>query len=197
MAKKGAKRAYSTGEIATYCGVNFRTVIRWIDRCDLKAFQLPGRGDNRVTRPNLLRFLRSNDMPIPADLEVKDRRVLIIDDSERYAKQMVKALTKSDFETEVANNAFSAGAFLQSFSPVVAVVEFKMPGLDGITVLESIRADPNLAEMKILSVSQVPRSELTAALSAGADDILKKPMKNLKLVEKVQRLAGLEAEAAT
>jgi excisionase family DNA binding protein len=42
------KQALTTGEAAKYCGVNFRTVIRWIERGHLDAYKLPGRGDNRI-----------------------------------------------------------------------------------------------------------------------------------------------------
>ncbi len=38
----------SSGAVAKYCGVNLRTVIRWIPSGRLKAYPLPGRGENRV-----------------------------------------------------------------------------------------------------------------------------------------------------
>ena len=59
----------TTGEIARYCGVNFRTVIRWIKRGHLRAYQLPGRGDNRVELEDFLEFLREHRMPIPEELK--------------------------------------------------------------------------------------------------------------------------------
>ena len=62
-----AKQILTTGEIARYCGVNFRTVIRWIERGRLKAYQLPGRGDNRVTVEDFIDFLKVNSMPIPEE----------------------------------------------------------------------------------------------------------------------------------
>ena len=37
---------YTTGEIAKFVGVNFRTVIRWIERGQLDGYKLPGRGDH-------------------------------------------------------------------------------------------------------------------------------------------------------
>ena len=64
------KRILTTGEIANYCGVNFRTVIRWIQRGQLRAYQLPGRGDNRVEVHNFIAFLRENNIPIPRDFLV-------------------------------------------------------------------------------------------------------------------------------
>lgn len=63
------KEALTTGEVAKYCGVNFRTVIRWIEKGYMKAYKLPGRGDNRVPIDSLIDFLKQNNMPIPAELQ--------------------------------------------------------------------------------------------------------------------------------
>ena len=41
-------KTLTSGEIASYCDVNLRTVIRWIESGKLKGFKLPGRGNNRV-----------------------------------------------------------------------------------------------------------------------------------------------------
>ena len=60
------KSTLTTGDIAKYCGVNFRTVIRWIERGHLNAFKLPGGGDNRIAIPNFLSFLKEHGMPLPA-----------------------------------------------------------------------------------------------------------------------------------
>lgn len=59
----------TTGEIAEYCDVNSRTVIRWIQRGHLRAYQLPGRGDNRVAVEDFLRFLKRHRMPVPEELQ--------------------------------------------------------------------------------------------------------------------------------
>jgi excisionase family DNA binding protein len=69
--KQVEKRTLTTGEIAHYCGVNFRTVIRWIKRGYLNAFQLPGRGDNRVEVGDFLAFLERHNIPIPEELQDK------------------------------------------------------------------------------------------------------------------------------
>ena len=69
------KRTLTTGEIAQYCGVNFRTVIRWIKRGYLNAFQLPGRGDNRVEIGDFMAFLEKHNIPIPEELQSVERDV--------------------------------------------------------------------------------------------------------------------------
>jgi two-component system response regulator VicR len=53
-------KSFSSGEVAKICDVNPRTVIRWIEAKKLKAFKLPGRGNNRVKHSDLLDFLVQN-----------------------------------------------------------------------------------------------------------------------------------------
>jgi excisionase family DNA binding protein len=71
------KQVLTTGEAAKYCGVNFRTIIRWIDRGHLDAYKLPGRGDNRIPINGFVDFLRKNAMPVADELLSNDRRLLL------------------------------------------------------------------------------------------------------------------------
>ena len=53
-------KTLTTGDIAQYCDVNLRTVIRWIDNGSLKGYKLPGGGNNRVTVKDFVAFLNEN-----------------------------------------------------------------------------------------------------------------------------------------
>ncbi len=185
-------KALTTGQIARHCGVSLRTVIRWIERGHLKAFQLPGRGDNRVQVHDLLEFLKENGMPIPSELQSYTGRILIVEDDTPMAQAMQRALRRAGFETAVAPDGFRAGTLLGAFQPSVVTLDLGLPGLGGINVLKFIRDTPPLAGVKILVVSAMPQKDLEAALVAGADDVLEKPFRNEALVEKVRNLSGWE-----
>lgn len=190
MAKTFPKRNLTTGDIAKLCGVNFRTVIRWIQRGHLKAFQLPGRGDNRVQINDFLGFLRDNNMPIPDELQPTSRRVLIVEDDDKMAKLMERSLKRAGFDTAIAADGFAAGSMANSFQPVVITLDIKMPGLGGIDVLKGIRSNSALATAKVLVVSAMPQEQLDEARAAGADDVLAKPFKGPELVDRINQLAG-------
>ncbi len=186
------KRTLTTGEIADYCGVNFRTVIRWIQRGQLRAYQLPGRGDNRVEIHNFLAFLRENRIPIPRDFMHLARKVLIVDDDPDITRMIQRILRNHDFDSHAATEGFQAGSLLREHLPCVMTLDLNMPGLSGHDVIEHVRMSPELRTTKILVVSAMPEGELQKAISAGADDVLPKPFQPNDLAAKVLQLAASE-----
>ncbi|WP_413701197.1 helix-turn-helix domain-containing protein [Psychromonas sp. KJ10-10] len=87
-------KSLTTGDIAEYCDVNLRTVIRWIDKGNLKGYKSPGRGNNRVTVESFVIFLKENNMPIPAEFMPNSKTVLIVDDDENMANAIKRVLKK-------------------------------------------------------------------------------------------------------
>jgi CheY-like chemotaxis protein len=184
------KRNLTTGDIAKLCGVNFRTVIRWIQRGHLKAFQLPGRGDNRVQVADFIEFLSENNMPIPEELQPSAKKVLIVEGDQRSATAMEKALRDAGFETRLAGDGFSAGALASSFGPNFMTVDVGMKGIDGAQTIRLMKDDARLGLAKIIAVtsastSKKKRDELFAA---GADEVLNRPLRGSDLVQTITNL---------
>lgn len=190
MVKEFPKRNLTTGDIAKLCGVNFRTVIRWIQRGHLKAFQLPGRGDNRVQLQDFLQFLRDNNMPIPDELLPPGRKVLLVESDDKTAKALERSLAKAGFQTAIASDGFAAGAQAAGFGPAVIVVDPKVSGLGGVEVVRSLRNNTQTATTRIVIVSDMSQSDLEACVEAGADAAFRKPAKAAEITSKVEELAG-------
>ena len=180
------RRMLTTGEIGKFCGVNFRTALRWIARGQLKAHKLPGRGDHRIVVEDFIAFLKEHKMPIPIELGTIKDRVLIVDDDLAMAKSIERILKKAGFTTMIADNGFRAGALLGTFRPAVITLDLQMPGLGGMDVLRFVRGSEHLAATRILVVSAMPQEQLGEAMKAGANDVLAKPFRNDVLVKKVR-----------
>ncbi len=180
------KSTLTTGEAAKYCGVNFRTVIRWIEKGHLKAYKLPGRGDNRIRIEDFKRFLLDTGIPIPDELKSTNKTVLVVDDDIKMAKAIQRILIRNEFDVQLAHNGFQAGVLLGPLKPVLITLDLKMPSLDGFSVLKYLQ--DNQIPTKTLVISGLADSELNKALAAGADDVLKKPFDNEVLLEKVKNL---------
>jgi excisionase family DNA binding protein len=178
----------TTGEAAKYCGVNFRTVIRWIERGKLKAYKLPGRGDHRIQLEDFVAFMRENHMPVPAELQGVNRLVLVIEDQPEMASAIKRVLRRTGYDVEIASDGFVAGSMLERLKPSVITLDLKMPGLDGYQVLRHIREHEQHVDVKVLVISAETQAGLDRALQEGANDVLPKPFDNDDLLEKVQIL---------
>jgi excisionase family DNA binding protein len=187
----------TTGDIASYCQVNFRTVIRWIERGLLKAHKLPGRGDNRVTVEDFIEFLRANNMPIPKVFQEKGRRILIVEDDPTTASIIEAALEKAGFDTAIATDGFQAGVLLNDFDPVLMTLDLDIPGLRGVDVLRYVRHSDKLKMMSVVVVSGMAQPELDEALQMGANSILKKPVPPDIIVQEVKQVLGLASGATS
>jgi excisionase family DNA binding protein len=187
----------TTGEAAKLCGVNFRTVLRWIERGLLWSYQLPGRGDHRVPIEELRRFMREHGIPDRSQSPVPARRVLIADDEPLMARAIERVLRRAGFETAVAPSGFEAGAMLYTFKPGVMTLDLRMPGIDGINVLRFLQTAYLPSPLRILVVSADTEDRLKQALALGAHDVLRKPFANKDLLEAVERLAGEKEEPTT
>lgn len=178
----------TTGEAARICGVNFRTVLRWIERGLLEAYKLPGRGDRRVLRSELQRFMLEHGIPDRSAPSAPARRVLIADDEPAMAHAIERVLLRAGFETAVAANGFEAGAMLPTFKPGVMTLDLRMPGVDGLDVLRFLRRTQLPAPLKVLVVSADTEERLREALTLGAHGILRKPFTNDELLAAVEQM---------
>ncbi len=181
-------QTYTTGEVATFCGVNFRTVIRWIERGLLTSHRLPGRGDHRVRESDLVDFLHKNDLPLPNDLSGKNR-VLIVDDEPAMVRAIERVLKRSGYDTRTAADGFHAGTQLVDFAPGLMTLDLQMPGLGGLNVLKLIRADKRYAKLRVLVVSGLPEPMLQQAIDEGASAVLRKPFTDTELETAIQELS--------
>ena len=181
----------TSGEAARLCGVSFRTVIRWIERGRLQAYKLPGRGDHRVPLAELRRFMRENSIPEPAELQgPMPRRILIAEDEKPMANAMARVLKGAGFETAHAADGFAAGMMLHAFRPGLMTLDIRMPGLDGLGVLRTLRGQPLPFPCKVLVVSGDAAERRTEVLALGADGVLAKPFANEDLLTAVRDLYG-------
>lgn len=182
-------KTLTTGEIAKICDVNLRTVIRWIERGELKGFKLPGRGNNRVLVEDFVSFLEQHGMPIPPEFAPKNnRRVLVLDDEPAITRLISRILRSGGYEVDVATDGFQGGAKLLQDRPALITLDLSMPGLDGFQVLDFIRSTSEIKNTKVVVVSALSTADLNRALEAGADAVLQKPFQNQELTEVVDRL---------
>ena len=67
MVNNGKNEIFTTGDVMRYCHVSRSTVLKWIKSGQLDAYSHPG-GQYRLTKSDLLKFLRAHGMPIDKEL---------------------------------------------------------------------------------------------------------------------------------
>ncbi|MCA9084389.1 MAG: response regulator [Planctomycetaceae bacterium] len=186
------KQVLTSGEVAKLCNVNFRTVLRWIERGDLPAYKLPGRGDNRIRVEDFMEFVSAHQLPVPPEFVPNRRRVLVIDDEAHMARSIRRVLKNQGFECKIANDGFRAGTYLGTYAPALVTLDLQMPGLTGYDVLSFIRQTEELRRIRILVISGMDEASLRTAIDEGADAVLAKPFENSDLIAKVNELLSEE-----
>lgn len=68
-----------------------------------------------------------------------DMRVLVVEDTDHVREMLTDMLELDGFQVESAGNGFDAVARIDTVSPDVVVIDFKMPGMDGIELAREIR----------------------------------------------------------
>jgi two-component system, OmpR family, response regulator len=101
-------------------------------------------------------------------------RVLLTDDEERFAKSMAKVLRNRNMDVTTAPDGAAALKLVSDSEFDVVVLDLRMPGMDGITVLERIcRLRPALPVIMLSGNMDVDACSL--ALCDGAVEVLLKP----------------------
>jgi len=194
---KMRNEALTTGQVAEYCQVTYRAVLKWIEEGKLKAYRTPGQ-HSRVHVKDFIDFLKIYNMPIPAALDEtrRKKRILIIDD-DRHLVDLIRRTLQMEkiYEVKAAHDGFSGGRAFSDFKPDLAVLDINMPGLDGYQVCENIREDTAYKNVKILVISGQGDDEVKQKIfDLGANAFMPKPFETTVLVKKIEKLLGIKEE---
>ena len=178
--------AYGTVEIARMLGVSPTTAVNWIRADRMPAYKTPG-GHRRVKREDLVKFIRENGFPMPANLDDKLLRVLIIDDDpgvrEMLSAAFVELSPPGEVVVETAADGTTGLIEVGRFKPQVLVLDILLPGIDGFEVLRQLKNHAQISP-RVLAISGAQDGEVgPAAIRAGATRFFPKPLDPLALVE--------------
>jgi len=107
--------------------------------------------------------------------------ILIVDDEKNYTLILSAVLEEEGFETLTANSGNDALKILESADIDLVITDMKMPGMDGIELLESIKEkDPDLPVIMMTAYGTVEKA--VEAMQKGAYNYILKPFENENLV---------------
>lgn len=122
-------------------------------------------------------------------------RVLVIEDDKDAAQYMGKGLTESGHSVDLAHNGKDGLLMAAGTAYDVLVVDRMLPGLDGLSVVKTLRATGNNTPVLFLSaLGEV--GDRVKGLRTGGDDYLVKPYAFSELLARVETLARRGASPA-
>jgi DNA-binding response OmpR family regulator len=128
----------------------------------------------------------------------KSQTLLVVDDDIDFLNGMSVLLLGEGYSVHTAADYEAAWKIIQETKPEVLVLDWNLPGTDGLGLLRQLRATDEHRNRYVIMVSaRGSRSDLVQGIHEGADDYLRKPFDNDELVARVEvgfRTRALERE---
>jgi len=125
-------------------------------------------------------------------------QALVVDDSRAMRAILTRLMNSLNFDVVQASEGAEALALLEAGGrPDIALVDWNMPVMDGLTFIKHCRANPDYRDIVLMMVTtESERSQIVRALAAGAHEYVIKPFTAEVIAEKLQIL-GLLAEGVS
>lgn len=158
---------YTTVEVAKVLGLAVRSVQLMVDRGELEAWKTPG-GHRRISRRSVQAWIdrshladKSRAAPVRRRDAERRKRLLVIEDSVHF--QNLIALLVQEHCPEVELHRSSDGvaglAMVGEVRPDVLIVDILLPGIDGATLITSLRTQPQFAAARLIVVTGLSEAE--------------------------------------
>jgi sigma-B regulation protein RsbU (phosphoserine phosphatase) len=125
-------------------------------------------------------------------------QILIVDDEASSREPILRALALAGYSVRESDHAETALKMIHDQLPDVALIDYRMPGVDGLEMIKRLRNDPEpaIAEIPVIVMTGYGETEVPS-LEAGADDFITKPVDLAVLRARIatqMRLASMRRE---
>ena len=120
-------------------------------------------------------------------------KALLVDDSRAMRMILARTLKEIGFEVTEAGHGLEALERLNTSGPFdLALVDWNMPEMDGLTFVTAVRTGQLATAMRIVMVTTESEADrVAAALAAGADEYVTKPFTKDALTSKLSMIGLL------
>ncbi len=125
---------------------------------------------------------------------LESMRILVVEDDKKIASFVVNGLKQSGFAVDHCAEGENGLIMAQSIAYDAAVVDIMLPKLDGLSLIQQLRAKGTRIPVLILS-ARASVDDRVKGLQAGGDDYLTKPFAFSELLARVQALIRRSSQA--
>jgi DNA-binding NtrC family response regulator len=113
-------------------------------------------------------------------------KVLLVDDEVEFASALAERLQLRDYDVQTAHNALEALAILNSNVPDVIILDLKIPGMDGLETLKTIKKiDPTIEVIMLTGHGDV--QSVAEGMKSGVFEYIMKPVDIGELTVKIDK----------
>jgi CheY-like chemotaxis protein len=118
--------------------------------------------------------------------------ILLVDDNPQILSILSDLLRPLDYQLFCAANGREALSLAAVHRPDLVLLDVMMPGMDGFSVCQALRADPQLAKVPVIMITALDdRASRLRGFEAGADDFIGKPFDYVELRARVATVLRL------
>jgi two-component system response regulator MtrA len=114
----------------------------------------------------------------------KHDKVLVVDDDRALGEMVALVLGAEGLTTRVVRTGDQVLSAFAEFRPDVVLLDWMLPGMDGVSVCRAIRATSGVPI--IMLTARTDTRDIVHGLEAGADDYITKPFKNAELIARIR-----------
>ncbi len=194
LVRLGSQLSIEADVLSGLCDAVAKEWLAWGALLDVKARQLPSFSE--MATPSLPDVADPN--PVASGKEGKRIRVLVVEDDLTQRDAIRNFLAQNGYEVYQASNGRQGLELALEVQPRIMLVDWQMPLLSGLELIQSLRKTKLGRSIYILLLSEEESDEqLVKAFDAGADDLMTKPIKPRVLAARLrtgQRLIHLQDE---
>lgn len=120
--------------------------------------------------------------------------ILIVEDNALNLELATDLLAAAGYSIRQARTGEEGLRLARAEPPALILMDLRLPGLDGYDALRGLRGDPRTAHIPIVALTaQAMAGDKEAALAAGFDDYISKPIDTRSFSQAVARVLGSSA----
>lgn len=122
--------------------------------------------------------------------------ILVIDDEESNRSLLCRRLSRHGYSVSEASGGPVALRMIEAESFDIVLLDFMMPEMDGLAVLDAIRRSRSISELPvIMATARTSREDVLDALDRGANDYITKPFDVGVVVARIETQLALQTAA--
>lgn len=115
--------------------------------------------------------------------------VLVVEDNPINLILARELLIAGGYRVVFATSGEEAEQIITAQMPDLVLMDIRLPGVDGLTLVRRLRAEPSTANLPIIAVTaQAMAGDEAEAMAAGCDGYVSKPIKRAELLQAIERV---------